>query len=167
MMTDEQHVEELQEQALSGMTPALADELTEYITHENDTVARMAIGAFEYGPEEESQLEAIDYDRVVSRLARRMRADPDPDLRFTILDTLYFIVTDHEPAAAAALDPADQDWITDLLDHDIYTIRLTACELLKRFDDPELAARLETVAETDDSEEVCETAAQAAEAIRE
>lgn len=166
-MTDEQHVEELQERALSGMTPALADELTEYITHDDDAVAHTAIGAFEHGPAEESQPEAIDYRRVVSRLAQRMREGPASDLRFRILDTLYFIVIDHEPTAAAALEPADRDWLTDLLDHDIYTIRLTACELLKQFDDPELTARLETVAETDDSDEVREIAAQAAEAVRE
>jgi HEAT repeat protein len=165
-MTDEQQVEELQEQALSGMTPALAEELAEYITHEDDAVARTAIGAFEYGPQEAAATESIDYHGVVSQLAQRMRGSPDPDLRFTILDTLHFVVTDHDPDAAAAIEPADQDWVTDALEHDIYTIRLTACELLRGLDDPSVADRLETVAETDDSEAVREAAARAVEAVR-
>jgi HEAT repeat protein len=95
-----------------------------------------------------------------------MRGSPDPDLRFTILDTLHFVVTDHDPDAAAAIEPADQDWVTDALEHDIYTIRLTACELLRGLDDPSVADRLETVAETDDSEAVREAAARAVEAVR-
>lgn len=169
MSSDKEHVDELFRESIGGMTRELASELVKYIDHESTEVRKKAIQAFERKPLNQEEKEAIDYDEVVSKIAKVMRGDIDWEFKLMIADVLSFFyfeeIGGHAPETITEFTESDRGWVTDLLKKDELIdnefFLMLACRILSHIGKPEDIDRLEELAETDDLEGVRKEAKEA------